>query len=152
MNKISKLIICSLLGLLIWSCKKEKNFSTTPEIEVREFFMTSDTSAVWVIGFKDGDGDIGVKNQNETEANFPTQIYVIDQGQVVYDTAGQGYRVPVIEGVQTENGIEGEIRLNLTGLDLFKISGIDSLYYSGFLIDRSGKSSNVIETPIISLN
>lgn len=152
MNLFSKILICSLLLAFAVSCKQEEGFSVIPELEVRDFIRTSDTSALWVIGFKDGDGNIGVKSDENLPDNFVTQVYVIENGQVAYDTAGQGFRVPPIEGVETANGIEGELRLNFTGLDLFGLAGIDSLYYTGYLLDRDGNQSNTVETPVIGLN
>jgi len=151
-NLFSKILICALLSAFVISCKQEDDFSVIPELEVRDFVRTSDTSALWIIGFRDGDGNIGVKPNENLPDNFVTQVFVIENGVVVYDTAGQGFRVPPIEGVETENGIEGELRLNFTGLDLFGLSGIDSLYYTGYLLDRDGNQSNTIETPIIGLN
>lgn len=142
------------MGFFFFACKKEKDFSIIPEIESRDFYLTSDSSALWVVGFTDGDGNIGIKSDEVGDPNFPYQVYTIENGQasLIEDTVNRGFRVPPIDGVETENGIEGELQLSFTGLDLFKAFGIDSLYFSAYLIDRDGNQSNTLNTPILSLN
>jgi hypothetical protein len=109
---------------------------------------------VWVIGFTDGDGDIGFGEGERTdETNFKTNIYLIESGIVDTSFAGTGFRIPKIEGVETKNGLEGEIRIEIQ-LNLFKIAPfpVDSIYYDGYLVDRGGNKSNLIQTRIFTVN
>ena len=127
------------------SCKKDKDFPTTPVLKNREFKKLSTSTALWRMGFTDGDGDIGVENASDT-ANFIVTIYSIKNG---VDSAmdAQNYRIPVVENIRTVKGIEGEIRFDIDGLDFFKPAKIDSVYYEGYLLDRAGNKSNVLATP-----
>lgn len=156
MSSISKIAICLLLcSLMVVACKKEKDFSKIPEIETRDFYMTSDTSAIWVVGFTDGDGNIGIREDEDfLPNNFPYQVYSIKNKQITLleDTVKRGFRIPPINGVETKNGIEGELQLSFTGLDLFVAFGVDSIYFSGYLIDRDKNQSNILQTPILGLN
>jgi len=83
-NLFSKILICALLSAFVISCKQEDDFSVIPELEVRDFVRTSDTSALWIIGFRDGDGNIGVKPNENLPDNFVTQVFVIENGVVAY--------------------------------------------------------------------
>lgn len=138
------------MALLLLACEKDKEFPVVPELKVRDFNRISASTAVWRIGFTDGDGDIGVRSQTDS-ANFIITIYKIDNG-VDSSIQGQNYRVPIVENIRTSAGIEGVIQFDITGLDFFRpFLGIDSLYYGGYLIDRSGNKSNVVYTPRIEV-
>ena len=148
----TKLSFSLLLVLVLFStsCKKDKDFPTTPQLTVREFLRVSSYEIRWRIGFTDGDGDFGVRNENDAD-NFILTIYSIENGIAVEKDA-TNYRIPQIEDVPTEKGVEGEFLLSIDNLDLFLIDGIDSLYYRGYALDRAGNRSNSIESPRIAIN
>lgn len=152
MNYTVKIGICLVLLGFLFSCEKDKDFPDEPILTVREFKRISPATALWRIGFTDGDGDIGVE-ERDPNTNFKITIYSVKNG---VDSAlqGQGYRIPIVENIRTAAGVEGEFRFDLEGLDGFKlIPGvqIDSIYYEGYVLDRSGNQSNIIRTPIIEV-
>ena len=128
------------------ACKKDSDFSDIPEITQRDFLKISNEVALWKIGFKDGNGDIGIQSESDSD-NFIVTIYSIKDGKDSL-VPGQNYRIPVIKGVVTDRGVEGEISLEID-FSTYRIVGIDSAYYTGYLIDRAGNQSNVITTPRI---
>ena len=144
MNLISKILISAFIFIGFSACKKDNGFSNIPEIKLRDFYKITSEEAVWKIGFKDGDGDVGVRNVDDPD-NFIVTIKKKKNGKDSL-VQGQNYRVPIIKGVVTENGVEGEISLKID-YSLYKIVGIDSAYYSGYLVDRAGNHSNTIITP-----
>jgi len=148
--KVPKLSF-SLIGLLLFSaCSEDSDFPATPQLNVREFAKVSPDEVVWRIGFTDGDGDFGVRNENDGD-NFILQIFSIENG-VAEEQPATNYRIPQISGVPTDNGVEGEFRLNIDNLDLFRLDNIDSLYYRGYAVDRAGNRSNTIESPRFGIN
>lgn len=155
MKLFTKILICALFMGGFYACEKDKDFSDIPELTFRDFERTSPSSAIWKIGFTDGDGDVGLIDIGDTsqDDNFIVTIISIKDG---LDSAmqGQNYRVPVVENIRTAAGIEGEIKLDITGLDVFKLiqsPKIDSIYYRGYLLDRKGNQSNFVETPKIKI-
>lgn len=153
MNLITKIGICTLIVTAFFSCTKESEFSNTPFLETKDFQKVGSTKAIWTIKFTDGDGDIGVRNAADPD-NFIVEIYVVENGIGTIDTnlPASNYRVPVVEGIRTAKGVEGEIEITIDGIDFLSAAGYDSLYYSGFLIDRSLNKSNTVRTPDFSTN
>lgn len=148
--RIPKLSFTLFAFLLLFACSDESDFPPSPELNVREFIQISNEEVVWKIGFTDGDGDFGVRNDNDAD-NFIVTIYSIENGNAIKQPA-TNYRIPQIKGVPTEKGVEGEFTLRIDNLDLLTLDGIDSLYYSGYAIDRSGNQSNTVESPRFSIN
>ncbi len=149
--KLSKLILSLFAFLtLIVGCKKDKDYPETPQLNVREFLRASAYEVRWKIGFTDGDGDFGVRNEDDPD-NFILTIYSIENGQAI-EKAANNYRIPQIQDVPIENGVEGEILLAIDNLDLFLIDGIDSVYYRGYALDRAGNQSNSVESPRFAIN
>jgi len=141
----SNLSLSLLIIFFLFACREDSEFPSTPELTVREFSQFSQDRVVWTIGFTDGDGDFGVRNDNDAD-NFILSVFSIEAGQAV-ELPSTNYRIPQIRDVPTENGVEGEFRLNIDDLDLLRIDNIDSLFYQGYAVDRAGNQSNTIESP-----
>ena len=146
-----KIGFCLLFIASLVSCKKDNNFPDEPVIEVRDFYKQSSEIAIWKIGFTDGDGDIGVRNEADKK-NFIVTIFSIVDGKAL-EREGEAYRIPEVENIRTAAGIEGEFEFKIE-TDLLRLDSIpiDSAYYRAFVIDRSGNKSNTVETPIFSTN
>lgn len=156
-----KYIVPLLILISIYSCEQEKNFPDAPYIETERFERLSVKDAVWLIRFTDGDGDFGTLDQELDSPNLITDIYArpIDDNDpttnedTLYVLKGLEYKIPAIKGIRTAAGIEGTIDLKIEGLDGFKIENkYDSVYYQGYVVDRSGKQSNIIRTPMLDVN
>lgn len=156
-----KYIVPLLILLSIFACEQDKNFPDTPFIKTESFERLSEKDADWLISFTDGDGDFGILNQAVDSPNFITRIFArpVDDGDsttnedtlIVFN--GQNYKIPAIRGIRTAAGIEGTIDIKIEGLDGFRIANqYDSVYYEGYVVDRSGKQSNTIRTPMIDVN
>jgi len=142
--------------LLYFSCRKDNNFPNEPVLEVRDFVRINNDRAVWSIGFTDGDGDIGVRNNDDADNFIPT-IYIINQGQEVAVPNATKYRIPVVRNIRTDKGIEGEFRFDME-LDLLQLLDpttypqLDSIRYEAYALDRAGNASNVVTTPYFGVN
>ncbi len=138
-----------LSGLL--ACQEDKNFPDVPELFYRDFQIVETNQdrgpiAIWKLGFTDGDGNIGVQNDKDSN-NFIVIGYHFVDGKVIPLPKLQDYRIPASENVSSRNGIEGEFKFELE-LNPYKSSGIDSMYLEGYVIDRAFNQSNSIQTPV----
>tara|TARA_R110000868_G_scaffold122090_1_gene323656 strand:- start:758 stop:1207 length:450 start_codon:yes stop_codon:yes gene_type:complete len=145
MKGITKIGFCLLSFLGLVACENDKNFPITPVLESRSFVKTSNFNAIWTIGFTDGDGDIGVRNNNDSD-NFFVTIFSIEADTII-EIPGRSFRIPVVQNIRTTKGIEGSFEFRIE-TDL--LLPIDSVQYSGYAVDRAGNESNVVFTPIFS--
>lgn len=141
-----------MICLGFFSCEKRSDFPDQPILKTRSFERKSLNVAVWRIGFTDGDGDLGVREDQGDPDNFFTSISIYENGVVDTVLEGQNARIPVVKGIRTASGVEGEITFEIDGIDFLRAEGIDSLKYSGYAVDRSGKKSNTVSTPIFRTN
>lgn len=155
MKCLTKIGIGFSLVLSLAACRDDDEFSKIPELFFRDFQKTSNTTAVWSLGFTDGDGDIGVRNDNDP-ANFIVTIYRIDNGvetAIPDSVVDSDYRIPVVRNIPTSNGVEGEFKFTLeTSAYLLFNPPIDSMYISGFVRDRANNESNIVRTPVFTAN
>jgi hypothetical protein len=141
--------ICFLT--LLFSCRDDKDFSDIPELFYRDFTVvdqggTEGLLATWKLGFTDGDGNIGVRNEADS-ANFIVTAFRTDSGKLKQLPQLNNYRIPAAENISTRNGIEGEFKFVLKLID-YQMENIDSVYLEGYVLDRDLNASNVISTPI----
>ena len=135
----------------LFACQEDKSFSNIPELFYRDFEIVETgeergSIAIWSLGFTDGDGNIGVQNDRDSN-NFIVTGYRYLNGVVTDLPPLEGYRIPASENVSSRNGIEGEFRFELQ-LDPYRRGGVDSMYLEGYVIDRDLNRSNTISTPI----
>lgn len=141
-----------MICLGFFACGKESDFPNQPVLETRSFDRITRDSAVWRIGFTDGNGDLGVRKDQNDPDNFFVKFFIYENGVVDTIIQGESYRIPVVEGVRTAAGVEGEFAFKIDGVDLIRAAGYDSIQYSGYAVDRSGKKSNSVITPIFRTN
>ena len=151
MKVFTKLLIANVSLMLLLACEDDNDFSNTPELNVREFKKVSSNLAVWKIGFTDGDGDIGVRNDRDPD-NFFYTVYSIEDG-IPVEKPGQSYRIPVVRNIRTEKGIEGEFEFRIeTDLFLLDSPFVDTAFLRAYVVDRALNKSNTVETPIFPTN
>lgn len=151
MKMYSKLVIATAFLLLGASCKKENNAPIIPEIHHISMEVV-DSEALWIIGFKDGDGDIGVKKSTanvDNEVLYLT-LYGEKNGTFSADTS-YGYSIDYIKNINPNRALEGKLEIEITGLDFIGFR-YNSFYYEAYLKDRAGHQSNTIQSPVIELN
>jgi len=133
------------------SCQEDETFPAIPELFYRDFTIVEKGEergpvAIWSLGFTDGDGNIGVQNDKDSNNFIVTGFYYLDGVETPLPSL-QGYRIPASENVSSRSGIEGEFRFELEA-NPYLSSGIDSMYLEGYVIDRAFNKSNTIATPI----
>ncbi|HLC82378.1 MAG TPA: hypothetical protein VJI69_01015 [Bacteroidia bacterium] len=153
-----------LLSLtLLSSCVKEKNFPTTPAIEFLYFTQYTPDSAGCVISFKDGDGDIGIMDDDATTPNDYMLKYLykdtdgtfkpfeIPNTTPTFDTLFYSYRVPNLTPEGQYKALDGEILAKLTAAPLYYPSHT-IVKFEIQLRDRAGHLSNKVMTSEIIVN
>ena len=157
-----KYLIIILLGTTFFGCTISPDFSIVPELSyvgLSENTMVQSSvlgdSILLFFDFKDGDGDIGIP---EDELGFDLIITDNRTGNV-YDR----YKTPFVPEQGAANGIEGSVQLTLfTTCCIFEGTTIpactpsvefptDTLSLDIQLTDRAGNQSNVITTDMIIL-
>ena len=165
--------VVSLLILFhVYSCKSDEvSFSNVPEISLNEVSLLQDTLGndsliVLVIGFQDGDGDIGLTSSDTAAPfnfwsayfhNLPVTYLVVDASGAfieLKDQLGAPYgnqheRIPVLTPAGKYKAIKGNISIKLSANPL--LSKPDSLKLKIALIDRALNVSNTIQTETIRL-
>lgn len=163
MKQALKLIIFLSLYAFI-GCKKKKPDPVAPVIAFERAQLSEDRSfAIVTFSFFDGDGDLGLKqdeNTGENEFNLLVDYYEKVNGiwmlkspivtwnnnENRYDTTELNLRVPFIEN-NAETSLEGE-----TTVDLLYNFAADTFKYELTLKDRALQLSNTIETDEIVVN
>ncbi len=153
------------------SCLKPETFPPEPAIEFQSFQAMGDSGLV-TISFTDGDGDIGL-NENDTLAPYAPNTYFyynmyleyfeMMDGQWVRGTTDPNgenfptadsitfaFRLEDITPIGQNKALKGDIQITLEPF-YFNINSnhSDSIKYEIVLIDRSLNVSNRIETPLI---
>lgn len=158
-----------MLAILVSSCLKRKEYPPNPIIEFKEFAKYGTDSANFAFTFTDGDGDIGL-DQDDTIGNFaPGQPYYYNFIMTYYykdasgnfvpfdanpatpavmDTLQYRYRIPDITPEGQNKVLDGEMRIKL--LAPYYGIGHQEFKYEAYIYDRSLQKSNVIITPVLT--
>lgn len=169
MKNIPKILfpLTIAIALIISSCIKPKEFSTTPEITFKDFIELKD-SALFVFSFTDGDGDIGldtndkyppfnppVVNREDTTKNIPAgefyynfymDLWEKQNGVFMKHVSNPpfNYRIPRITPLGQNKTLEGDI--SITMIKGYSASSADTIKFTAFMYDRAQHKSNIIET------
>lgn len=150
-----KLLFLAFLIAGLYACVKKTNYPTSPVITYKDFIPFPGDSAILEIKFTDGDGDIGVKENDTTKTLFFTYYYkdTITQKYTAYysalfnDTLRTGYIVKSPSDEYSGKPISGEISIDVQQYRHSK--KIKNIKYVMYLLDRAGNKSNVLTTPEI---
>ena len=139
MNKLLTLIAI----LVLFSCKKDEPYSTTPEIEFISLTPSStdefSNNITLKISYKDGDGDIGYVDPD---------IYSLFIKDARLPRADE-YHVQPLTPPDQPIQIEGELSINLAGLFVLGSDSTETTRFTVKLRDRAGNWSNeVVSTNI----
>lgn len=156
-----KYLIIILISTTIFACTISPEFSEVPELTfvgMSENSMVQSSvlgdSIILFFDFKDGDGDIGIA---DNELGFDLTVTDNRTGNL-YDR----FKTPLVPEQGASNGIEGSVRLTLfTTCCIFDGSippcsaplefPTNELTLDIQLTDRAGNESNIITTDLIML-
>lgn len=163
MKQLSKLAILFSIVLAV-GCKKNESTPVPPVLKFVDARLSEDKgSSVVRFEFFDGDGDLGLKqeeNTGEQEFNLFVDYYEKNNGiwvlispiikwnatDAVYDTSDLNLRIPFLEN-KDGRALEGETKINL----LYNFNA-DTFRYDISLKDRALHTSNIITTSEIVVN
>ena len=147
---------------LLSSCVKEKDFPVEPTITFLYYSAYTNDSADCVIAFKDGDGDVGILDGDETTPNDYTLKYLYKDTDGTFkpfdsntatpamDTLFYSYRVPNLTPEGQYKSLDGEIRAKLRAAPLYyPLHTI--VKFEITLRDRAGHVSNRVMTSEITV-
>ena len=154
---VNYLFVCGIVGMIIFSCVKKTTYPKTPEIEYKDWGPFPVDSGQIEIKFTDGDGNIGVSDEDTTRTLYITyyykdtisQKYVGYYSQIFKDTLRTGYVVRAPEDSYQGKPISGEVSVRLQQYRHSK--KIKNVKYVIYLFDKDGNKSNVITTPELSV-
>jgi hypothetical protein len=161
MSTAGQLKVAALLCLgVLASCQPDPEFPIEPILSYKEFTQHGDSASL-VVTFTDGDGDIGL-NDNDTFPpydtlpyyyNFFLEYYQMTNG-VWPDEPEQFalplyYRVPVITPTGQNKTLEGEIAVALAPWPTIPGSEGDTIRLSARLVDRALHVSNTVHSDAI---
>lgn len=152
--------------MVLSSCLKPEEYPLEPIITYERFTASND-SATLVVSFTDGDGDIGL-NEGDTTGDFaPNKVFHYNLFVEYYEkddalgwVKGQTltgedieflYRIPNLTPNGKNKALKGEIEVTIepTYYNPFSTQS-DTIMYKISLADRSLKTSNVVESEIIT--
>lgn len=156
-----RFVILLVLIPLMQACFKAVDYPVEPVISAPEFTDMGD-SAVLSFQFTDGDGDIGL-NDNEDQPPYDTSSYYyyniymdyyekddVNGWQRGLDLAGDSisfkYRIERINVKGKQRGMKGRIDVTLYSFQNPFSTQSDTIKFTVKLIDRALNESNVIET------
>ncbi len=149
-------ILLFALILVSPACLKVKNYPDTPQIKVTSASLTSQGTVKAVIEFTDGDGDIGL-GEDETNPPYDTLSkyynnllvsYYVDTDGVWNKWVDFGYRIKPITPEGKIKVLEGEIQIDLF---IDTITSRHKAKYGFVLVDRALHESNYAESGAIQL-
>ena len=152
--KIKYFFAAMVLFGCLYACVKKKSFSQSPEIEFKSFtpYGTSDTADL-VIGFSDGDGDIGKDKEDKANNLFMTYYYFNTDSNrftafyssLINDTLRLPYTIR--KPIDDYNGkpISGEVAVKINGYRASKTH--KRIKYVLYILDNANHRSNLLATP-----
>lgn len=170
MWRVSKYLFMLFMSLIILdACNKAETYPIIPEIEFESYLRLFNPSlnvydrGVLKISFTDGDGDIGLR-QDQTEPpydyNFFINFFEIQYGDTVQifptitdpgtgdiDTLTFNQRIPYLTPLGSIKSIQGEIEDTLQAYNFN--STFDTILFTAYIVDRKLHKSNTITTPLI---
>ena len=145
---------------IIPSCAKFEEYPIIPYIEFVSFSTIHnvhqlDSLGYLTISYTDGDGDIGLTNEENTppyQYNFFLDIYEningVQQKIIFPDTSITfNSRIPVLTPDGVNKSIKGEIRMELELYIMSPFLNSDTISFETYIMDRALNKSNVIHTP-----
>lgn len=155
------LFVSTFAIFAVYSCVKKTTYPTTPEVKFSDFIPYVGDSADLKVRFTDGDGDIGVQ-ENDSTRNFWYTYYYLDSASQKYraytiynpvtgidDTLRNSYIIKSPSDSYKGKPISGEISVRLQRFR--HIRKIKHVKYVFYLFDEAGNRSNIVTSPEITV-
>jgi len=167
MNKFSKIILLILFGFIIFlnSCYEPEEYPIEPHIEFVSFLTYVDLDSgeefgSFKISFTDGDGDIGLAEEDTVSPfnpsskyyyNFFLDFYIKKNGSFVpyvFPDTNFTYnsRIPLILNNKEAKAIRGEIDIEINISIIKAILSGDTLMMEAYIADRALHESNIVQS------
>lgn len=160
-NRILFVVLVS--ALILAGCKEEQIFPVEPYIEYISFTKIQnsqgiDEKGILKLSFTDGDGDIGLSD-DDTEPPFDSSSIYYSNFFITYFEKQKGEykeivvpipfnsRIPIINPSGKSRSIRGELEIELYINNPFTV--YDTIKFDCFIVDRALHHSNTISTPEI---
>jgi hypothetical protein len=158
-----------MLATILTACLKRQDYPPTPAIEYTDFKMYGQDSAELVLHFTDGDGDIGLDEDDTTGSFAPDQPYYYNFVATYFykdtsglfvpfdekpsspdtlDTLRYRYRIPNITPEGQNKVLDGDMIIKFRYP--YYGPGHTAFKYEIYIYDRSLQKSNVIVSPEIN--
>jgi hypothetical protein len=150
-------VILILLAGWVSACQKKEEYPIIPQIEYEGMIKLFNSNlnlydrGVLRISFKDGDGDIGLRDGEilpPYDYNFFVKYYELHNGEevrvVIADTNEFNARIPILTPAGSIKAIKGEIEDTLFIYNFQ--SQFDTIKFDAYLVDRELHKSNTITT------
>jgi hypothetical protein len=157
-----------MLSMLLFGCRKDASFSTIPSITLKSATKVKYNgldSIIFMIDYKDGDGDIGL---SQSDTTYPYEYggkyynniiidYYEKDGNTFrrvkppftnIDTVQFSYRIPVLNNTKKSRPILGSVRV---GVQLVLVPQYSNIcMFKIRLYDKALNVSNTVESQAIS--
>jgi len=170
--QISFISASGWLIILFCSCTKSPTESPIPQITLQSVQEVSYgqyyDSFNFVIGYQDGDGDIGLSQSDTTGEFNPSSIYYNNLYIDYYEKKGNkfasvkptlsavdsvewAYRMPVISTEGKNKSIKGTISFGILDITPPPPGYYDSIMFKIYIYDRNLHKSNIVQSPVLVL-
>jgi len=173
MKHFAAVVILVSVSLTVFfsGCKREVTFPPEPAITFKEFKKLGNDSAQIIISFTDGDGDIGLaqddtfpphNNGSKDYYNFFMRYYYKDTNgnfvpylaylntDTVLDTLDFNYRVPYLTQNGQKESLTGDIIITMQPFPIYYVNGHQTIRYEIYIRDRELNQSNKVMSDDIS--
>lgn len=162
--------------LLLSSCRKEPNYPDTPEIEFRRVEQVTEKEngilhddLTLVIGYKDGDGNLGLSKTDTTSGDFDPpfdlkspyfnnffadlQVKRGDKYVPYFENSALNFngRFPRLSADGRTEALEGEIKYTISSFYSDVFDAADTIRFEIYIYDRAQNKSNTVYTDDIVL-
>jgi hypothetical protein len=167
MKTRSKIIlICFLLGAsVLTSCIKKDEFPIVPAIKWESYTpiqnaMGYDSLGYLKISYTDGDGNIGLYDWDTAapyKYNFFVKMFQMKNDslqEIIFpdSTINFNARIPILTPSGKNKNIKGEIEMLIQIYYASPILASDTIAFELYIQDRDLNKSNIIYTPLITVN
>ncbi|MFH0892852.1 MAG: hypothetical protein V2A54_00315 [Bacteroidota bacterium] len=156
-----------MIPLLLFSCKKKEEYPIEPAITFKSFTKIAtangiDNKGILTLTFTDGDGDLGL-SQDDTTGNFAPGAEYYYNFFIKYYEKQKGVmteivlpftnnaRIPILRNRNKNNAaLKGDIAIELFINNPF--SAYDTIQYECYIVDRALHKSNAVKTDEIIID